>query len=293
MTGRRAYTWHRQGDKIGPWTLIERVGSAPVKWRVRCKCGAERVKITSAIRDARKGCSRCANVHYRVGDKIGPWTLVECIDSANAKWRVRCRCGAERIKQPNAARACATGCSKCPRTRYKVGDKIGEWSLAQYLGAADGKSRWLVRCVCGCERIRSPSGARKRQCWQCNRTYKYWTSTKYDLPPPPPLDPNRVRLSDITGAVSKHYGVREAELFGPRRLFRVRVPRFMAYALARELTRNSTTYIGLRFGGRDHSTVLKGAERAAELRASNPALDADYIALKTQLTTRYREEIAA
>jgi chromosomal replication initiator protein len=50
----------------------------------------------------------------------------------------------------------------------------------------------------------------------------------------------------------------------------------MAMALAKELTPLSLPDIGEAFGGRDHTTVLHGYRKIAELRASNSSTNQDF-----------------
>jgi chromosomal replication initiator protein len=71
----------------------------------------------------------------------------------------------------------------------------------------------------------------------------------------------RITLDDIVGTVTDHFGLRRAELQSKRRTKALTEPRQMCMFLARKLTNLSLEEIGVFFGGRDHSTVLYGAER--------------------------------
>jgi chromosomal replication initiator protein len=71
----------------------------------------------------------------------------------------------------------------------------------------------------------------------------------------------RTTLDDIVSAVTDHFGMRRAELQSKRRTKALTEPRQMCMFLARRLTNLSLEEIGVFFGGRDHSTVLYGAER--------------------------------
>jgi chromosomal replication initiator protein len=71
----------------------------------------------------------------------------------------------------------------------------------------------------------------------------------------------RTTLDDIVSAVTDHFGMRRAELQSKRRTKALTEPRQMCMFLARKLTNLSLEEIGVFFGGRDHSTVLYGAER--------------------------------
>jgi len=50
-------------------------------------------------------------------------------------------------------------------------------------------------------------------------------------------------------------------------------------ALAKELTQLSLPDIGDAFGGRDHTTVLHACRKIVDLRASNPEISRDFVAL--------------
>lgn len=71
----------------------------------------------------------------------------------------------------------------------------------------------------------------------------------------------RITLDDIVSAVTEHFGLRRAELQSKRRTKALTEPRQVCMFLARRLTNLSLEEIGVFFGGRDHSTVLYGAER--------------------------------
>jgi chromosomal replication initiator protein len=73
----------------------------------------------------------------------------------------------------------------------------------------------------------------------------------------------RITLDDIVSAVIDQFGLRRAELQSKRRTKALTEPRQMCMFLARKLTNLSLEEIGVFFGGRDHSTVLYGAERVA------------------------------
>ena len=55
-------------------------------------------------------------------------------------------------------------------------------------------------------------------------------------------------------------------------------------ALSKELTNHSLPEIGDAFGGRDHTTVLHGCRRVADLRETDKRLDEDYHNLLRTLT---------
>lgn len=78
------------------------------------------------------------------------------------------------------------------------------------------------------------------------------------LPPPPVPAP---RIADIKQAVAREFEVSVIALEGPHRHRSIARPRQVAMWLARKLTFHSTPTIGKYLGGRDHSTVVVGAQR--------------------------------
>lgn len=72
-----------------------------------------------------------------------------------------------------------------------------------------------------------------------------------------------LQITDVLEVVSKHFGLRLADLVGRKRSRSVSFPRQVGMYLARKLTPLSLQEIGGHFGGRDHSTVLH-AERVIE-----------------------------
>ena len=63
-------------------------------------------------------------------------------------------------------------------------------------------------------------------------------------------------ISDIQEHVSAHFKLPRSAMISQDRKFDVAHPRQVAMYLARKLTKRSTTEIGMRFGGRDHTTVI-------------------------------------
>jgi hypothetical protein len=72
-------------------------------------------------------------------------------------------------------------------------------------------------------------------------------------------------VSDIERAVSQKYSLSKAQLRGPSRVRVIARPRQIAMYLARQLTKASYPVIGRHFGGRDHTTILHGYRRIAQL----------------------------
>lgn len=94
-----------------------------------------------------------------------------------------------------------------------------------------------------------------------------------------------ISVEAILKVVSTHYGVRIADLKGPRRHKGISRPRMVAMALAREVTGTSFPEIGLRFGGKDHSTVINACKRIAVLETEDPDVRTAMELLRREIQT--------
>jgi len=83
---------------------------------------------------------------------------------------------------------------------------------------------------------------------------------------------NRVSLSDVARKAARYYGLKVADLRGASRRQSVVTARNLAMHIARQLTDESLSSVGAYFGGRDHTTVMHGCQRAQELVASDPQI---------------------
>jgi chromosomal replication initiator protein len=92
-----------------------------------------------------------------------------------------------------------------------------------------------------------------------------------------------VTVESVQKVVAAHFSVRIADLKGPRRHKGISRPRMVAMFLSRELTGSSFPEIGLRFGGKDHSTVINACKRIASIEADDPQLRATLEVLRNDL----------
>ncbi len=99
------------------------------------------------------------------------------------------------------------------------------------------------------------------------------------------LQDKLITIENIQKTVAEYYKIRLNDLLSKKRSRSVARPRQMAMALAKELTNHSLPEIGNAFGGRDHTTVLHGCKKIAELRESDSKIDEDYQNLLRTLTT--------
>ena len=86
-----------------------------------------------------------------------------------------------------------------------------------------------------------------------------------------------VTIENIQKTVAEYYKIRSSDLLSNRRSRSITRPRQLAMALSKELTNHSLPEIGEAFGGRDHTTVLHGCRKIAELRESDPKINEDYM----------------
>lgn len=89
----------------------------------------------------------------------------------------------------------------------------------------------------------------------------------------------QISIENIQKTVADYYKIKVADMFSKSRSRIVARPRQMAMAIAKELTTLSLPDIGEAFGGRDHTTVLHGHRKIAELRASDPTINRDFSTL--------------
>ena len=99
------------------------------------------------------------------------------------------------------------------------------------------------------------------------------------------LQDKLVTIENIQKTVAEYYKIRVGDLLSKRRSRSVARPRQMAMALAKELTNHSLPEIGDAFGGRDHTTVMHGCKRIAELKESDDRVREDYTNLLRTLST--------
>jgi chromosomal replication initiator protein len=91
------------------------------------------------------------------------------------------------------------------------------------------------------------------------------------------LQDRTITIENIQKTVAEYYKIRSSDLLSNRRSRSITRPRQLAMALSKELTNHSLPEIGEAFGGRDHTTVLHGCRKIAELRDSDMKINEDYM----------------
>jgi len=84
--------------------------------------------------------------------------------------------------------------------------------------------------------------------------------------------PTVVTVEDVQRATCEHYRIKMAQLVGKERHREVALPRQMAMYLARTYLGTSFPQIGLKFGGKDHTTVISAVRRVDKLLPDEPEL---------------------
>jgi len=98
-----------------------------------------------------------------------------------------------------------------------------------------------------------------------------------------PRHSTQLTVEAIQKAVAGYFSVRITDLKGARRHKGIARPRMIAMFLSRELTGSSYPEIGLRFGGKDHSTVINACKRMIEIQITDPELRSIIESLRHQL----------
>jgi len=93
-------------------------------------------------------------------------------------------------------------------------------------------------------------------------------------------------IFEIKALVANAFGVSAVDLERGSRKHKYLLPRMVAMHLARRLTRWSLADIGLRFGGRRHSTALNASQRVGVRRKRDRAFSAQISAIQRQLRRR-------
>jgi len=91
------------------------------------------------------------------------------------------------------------------------------------------------------------------------------------------LQDRTITIENIQKTVAEYYKIRSSDMLSNRRSRSITRPRQLAMALSKELTNHSLPEIGDAFGGRDHTTILHGCRKIAELRESDVKINEDYL----------------
>ena len=99
-------------------------------------------------------------------------------------------------------------------------------------------------------------------------------------------EPTALDAAEIIEQVSDYFRLSEDDILSRSRKQAVARARQIAMYLCRELTDESYSHIGTRFGGRDHSTVIHAYRKIEENLESDPDLQDDISSLESRLRNR-------
>jgi chromosomal replication initiator protein len=100
-----------------------------------------------------------------------------------------------------------------------------------------------------------------------------------------PTDRPLITVDAVQKAVAAYFSVKITDLKGKRRHRGVSRPRMVAMYLCRQLTTASFPEIGMRFGGKDHSTVINAVKRIEALQVEDEELRVAIDSLRGQLAS--------
>lgn len=82
-----------------------------------------------------------------------------------------------------------------------------------------------------------------------------------------------ITIDNIIKEVASYFNLSSQDLKNKRRNQSVAFPRQIAMYIARSVTECSTTEIGLEFGGRDHTTIMHGCQKIADMMKRDPTIE--------------------
>jgi chromosomal replication initiator protein len=100
------------------------------------------------------------------------------------------------------------------------------------------------------------------------------------------LFPDRSRhmtVEAIQKLVAEHYNIKISDLKSPRRLKVLAVPRQIAMFLCRKHVKSSFPELGMKFGGKDHSTVVHAVQKISRLLQKDLTLKNEITSLEKRL----------
>jgi len=149
------------GEAYGPFRVLKKlaVATATTGTLYECQCvvcGDVTERFVSEIKNSQKNgqtlCMRCpARKSRRVGEKFGPYEVLERLprSGTNSRFRVRCgRCGSELVRTGaclrNVVRFSTKGCSQCKNGETESAGKYHQTHPREYTSW----QQWRSRCSC-------------------------------------------------------------------------------------------------------------------------------------------------
>ncbi|EKE00184.1 MAG: hypothetical protein ACD_22C00081G0007 [uncultured bacterium] len=101
------------------------------------------------------------------------------------------------------------------------------------------------------------------------------------------IEPQKnINISQILKAVCTYYSVKASDVKGERRVKEFVLPRQVAMFLIKEMTRESLMGIGDYLGGRDHTTVIHGAEKIEKEMQEMGKLHQDVVNIRQMISAK-------
>ncbi len=94
-----------------------------------------------------------------------------------------------------------------------------------------------------------------------------------------------ITVEEIQRMICKQFKVNLGDLKSKTRLKKIILPRHIAMYLCRKHTSMPSAFIGFKFGGRDHSTVLHALKSLEKKLRQDPWILASILALEKDLQT--------
>ena len=92
-------------------------------------------------------------------------------------------------------------------------------------------------------------------------------------------------VEEIQRLICKHFNINLGDLKSKRRLKNITLPRHIAMYLCRKHTSMPSAFIGFKFGGRDHSTVIHALKSLERKIRQDPWIRVSILALEKDLQT--------
>ena len=93
-------------------------------------------------------------------------------------------------------------------------------------------------------------------------------------------------VEEIQRLICKHFNINLGDLKSKTRLKNITLPRHIAMYLCRKHTSMPSAFIGFKFGGRDHSTVVHALKSLERKIRQDPWILASILALEKDLQAR-------
>ena len=160
---------YNPGDRLGPHSvlMLERTyKDKNEKWHglFECPiCQDSFESIIGSVSSGRTWSCGCRKFKIKLGDKYNHWNVIERAPDRNGRvyWKCQCDCGNySEVTSNHLLHNKSTQCMTCANSQDLIGKKFDKLTIIKRLPNEDrnkGNVKWLCRCDCGKEIIRSTS----------------------------------------------------------------------------------------------------------------------------------------